>query len=102
MARLPDRSIPGSFPEVPVPVAVLAVGWRGGWTGQDVSLYRIAQSMMSAVATIWIPPSTMKTPAWMVMARAVVRRDASSHAANASRLMPAEQRALTRWEICGT
>jgi len=58
--------------------------------------------MMSAVATIWIPPSTMKTPAWMAMARAVVRTDASSHTSNASRLMPAEQRALIRWEICGT
>jgi len=23
---------------------------------------------MSVVATIWIPPSTMKTPAWMAMA----------------------------------
>jgi hypothetical protein len=64
-------------------------------------LYRIAQNTMSAVATIWIPPSMMKTPAWMAMARVVVRRDASSHASNASRLMPAEQRALTRWEICG-
>jgi hypothetical protein len=58
--------------------------------------------MMSAVATIWIPPSTMKTPAWMAMARAVVRPDASSHISNASRLMPAEQRALMRCEICGT
>jgi hypothetical protein len=52
--------------------------------------------MMSVVATIWIPPSVMKTAAPMAMARAVVRTDASSHAANASRLMPAEQRALTR------
>ena len=57
--------------------------------------------MMSAVATIWIPPSAMKTPTWMAMARAVVRSDASSHTLNASRLMPAEQRALIRWEICG-
>jgi hypothetical protein len=66
-----------------------------------MSLYRIAQSMMSAVATIWIPPTAMNTPAWMAMARAVVRSEASSHTSNASRLMPAEQRALIRWEICG-
>jgi hypothetical protein len=65
-------------------------------------LYRIAQSVISAVATIWIPPSTMNTPAWIAMARTVVRTDASSHTSNASRLMPAEQRALARWEICGT
>jgi hypothetical protein len=58
--------------------------------------------MMNAVATIWIPPSTMKTAAWMAMARAVVRTDASSQTSNASRLMPAAQRALMRWEICGT
>jgi hypothetical protein len=58
--------------------------------------------MMSAVATIWIPPSAMKTPTWMAMGRAVVRSDARSHAANASRLMPAEQRALMLREICGT
>ena len=58
--------------------------------------------MISAVATIWIPPSTMNTPAWIAMARAVARRDASSHTSNASRLMPAEQRALMRREICGT
>jgi hypothetical protein len=57
---------------------------------------------MSVVATIWIPPSTMNTPAWMAMARTVTRRDARSHTAKASRLMPAEQRALMRWEICGT
>jgi hypothetical protein len=57
---------------------------------------------MSVVATIWIPPSTMKTPAWMAMARVVTRRDARSHTSKASRLMPAEQRALMRWEICGT
>jgi hypothetical protein len=69
---------------------------------QGVSLYRAAQTMMSAVATIWIPPSTMNTPAWMAMARAVVRTDASSQTANASRLTPAEQRALIRWETCGT
>ena len=67
-----------------------------------MSLYRIAYSMISAVATIWIQPSTMNTPAWIAMARAVVRRDASSHTSNASRLMPAEQRALMRREICGT
>ena len=67
-----------------------------------MSLYRVAYSMISAVATIWIPPSTMNTPAWIAMARAVVSRDASSHTSNASRLMPAEQRALMRWEICGT
>jgi hypothetical protein len=58
--------------------------------------------MISAVATIWIPPSTMKTPAWMAIARAVVRTDDRSHTPNASRLMPTEQRALIRWEICGT
>src|SRR5262252_10357264 len=44
----------------------------------------------------------MNTAAWTAMARAVIKRDASSHAPNASRLMPAEQRALMRWEICGT
>jgi hypothetical protein len=54
------------------------------------------------VAAIWIPPSTMNTPAPMAIARAVTRTDASSHAPNASRLRPAEQRALMRWEICGT
>ena len=53
--------------------------------GQGVSLYRAAQTTISAVATIWIPPSTMNTPAWMAMARAVTRRDASSHTPNASR-----------------
>jgi len=58
--------------------------------------------MISAVATIWIPPSTMNTPAPMATARAVTRTDASSHAANASRLMPAEQRALIRCETWGT
>jgi hypothetical protein len=58
--------------------------------------------MISAVAAIWIPPSVMKTPAWMAMARAVVKTDASSHTSNANRLMPAEQRALMRCEICGT
>jgi hypothetical protein len=57
---------------------------------------------MSMVATIWIPPSTMNTPAWMATARAVTRTDARSQTPNASRLMPAEQRALIRWEICGT
>jgi hypothetical protein len=70
--------------------------------GQSVSLYRVAQSVITAVAAIWIPPSAMNTSAWMAMARAVVRTDASSHASNASRLMPVEQRALMRWEICGT
>jgi hypothetical protein len=58
--------------------------------------------MTSAVATIWIPPSTMNTLAPMATARTVTRTDASSHTANASRLMPAAQRALIRWEICGT
>jgi len=67
-----------------------------------VSLYRIAQSMINAVATIWIPPSTRNTPAPMAMARAVIRTDDSNHTANASLLMPAEQRALIKWEICGT
>jgi hypothetical protein len=57
---------------------------------------------MSAVATIWIPPSRMNTPAWIATARDVVRTDASSQTANASRLMPAAQRALIRWETCGT
>ena len=80
----------------------MALGGRGIWLGQGVSLYRVAQSVMTVVAAIWIPPSAMKTPAWMATARAVVRRDASSHTSNASRLMPAEQRALMRWEICGT
>jgi len=51
--------------------------------------------MMSAVATIWMPPSAMKTPAWIAMARVVVNRAASSHTSNASRLIPAAQRALT-------
>jgi hypothetical protein len=41
---------------------------------------------MIAVATFWIPPSTMKTPAWIAMARAVTRKDARSHTPNASRL----------------
>jgi hypothetical protein len=57
---------------------------------------------MSAVDAIWIPPSAMNTPAPMAIARAVIRTDASSHTSNASRLIPAEQRALIRWEICGT
>ena len=65
-------------------------------------MYRIAQSMMTVVATISIPPRTMNTPAPMAIARAVVRTDASSQTPNASRLMPAEQRALMRWETCGT
>jgi hypothetical protein len=69
--------------------------------GQGVSLYRIAQITISAVATIWIPPGTMKTPSPLAMARAVVSKDASSHTSKASRLMPADQRALTRWEIFG-
>ena len=59
-----------------------------------MSLYRAAQTMISAVATIWIPPSTMNTPSPMATARAVVKTDASSHTRNASWLMPAEQRAL--------
>jgi hypothetical protein len=59
-------------------------------------LYRAVKNMMNVVATIWIPPSTMKTPAWMAMACEVVRRAASSHTSKASRLMPAEQRALMR------
>jgi len=58
--------------------------------------------MISAVAMIWIPPSAIKTLAWMAMAHAVVRTDARSQTANASRLMPAEQRARMRCEICGT
>jgi hypothetical protein len=70
--------------------------------GQGVSLYRVAQNVITAVAAIWIPPSAMNTPAWMAMALAVVSRDARSHTSNASRLMPAEQRALTTCEICGT
>ena len=98
-AGRPERD---SFPGVPVQAAVLALGGRGIWLGQGVSLYRVAQSVMTVVAAIWIPPSAMNTSAWMAMARAVVRTDASSHASNASRLMPAEQRALMRWEICGT
>ena len=70
--------------------------------GQGVSWYRAAQTTISAVATIWIAPSTMNTPAPMATARAVIRTDDTSHTPNASRLMPAEQRALIRWEICGT
>jgi hypothetical protein len=58
--------------------------------------------MISAVATIWIPPSAMNTAAWMAIARAVVRTDASSQTPKAIRLMPAEHRALMRCEICGT
>ena len=92
----------GRSQRVPVPVAVVAAGWPGRWTGQGVSLYRAAQTMISAVATIWIPPSTMNTPSPMATARAVVKTDASSHTRNASWLMPAEQRALMTWEICGT
>ena len=91
-----------AYPEVPVPAAVLAVGWPGRWTGHGVPWYRAAYIMISAVATIWIPPSTMNTPAPMAIARAMIRTDASSHTSNASPLMPAEQRALIRWEICGT
>src|SRR5512138_2711737 len=99
----PDgRQEAGPFPGGPVSAPVLAAGWRGRWTGQAVSLYRAAQTMMSTVATIWIPPSTMKAPAWMAMARDVVRTEATSHTLNASGLMPAEQRARMRWEICGT
>ena len=49
--------------------------------------------MISMVARIWIAPSTMNSPAWMAMARAVVSTDASSHTANAGRLTPAD---LTR------
>ena len=96
------RQGPGSLPELPVLVAVLASGGRGRWIGHGVFLYRAAQSMMSVVATIWMPPSTMKTLAPMAIACAVVRRDATSHTSNASWLMPAEQRALMRWAICGT
>src|SRR6516165_1857678 len=64
-----------------VPVAAFAAGWRGRWTGQGVSLYRAAQTTISVVATIWIAPSTMNTPAPMATARAVIRRDDSSHTA---------------------
>jgi len=89
-------------PGLPVLMAVLAPVGRGRWLGQGVSLYRAAKSMMSVVAAIWMPPSTIKTPAPIAIARAVVSRDASSHTPKASRLMPAEQRALMRWAICGT
>ena len=65
-------------------------------------MYRAAQTMISAVAMTWIPPSTMNTPAPMAIARTVIRTDDSSHTPKASRLIPAEQRALMRWEICGT
>jgi hypothetical protein len=34
--------------------------------------------MISAVATIWIPPSTTNTPAWIATARAVIKTDASA------------------------
>jgi hypothetical protein len=54
------------------------------------------------LATIWIPQNTMSMLAPMAMARAVVKTDASSHTLNARWLMPAGQRALMRWEICGT
>jgi hypothetical protein len=57
---------------------------------------------MIAVAAIWITPSTMKTPACTAMARAMTKQDARSHTPKASRLTPAEQRALMRWDICGT
>ena len=60
-------------------------------------MYRIAQNVMSAMATVWNPPSTITTAAWIAMARAVVRRDAP-----AMPQMPAAKRALTRWEVCGT
>jgi hypothetical protein len=60
-------------------------------------LYRIAQNVMSAMATVWNPPSTITTAAWIAMARTVVRRDGSSYASDASR-----EAALTKWEICGT
>jgi hypothetical protein len=56
---------------------------------------------MIAVAAIRITPSTIKTPACRAMARAVIKQDANSHTPKASRLMPAEQRALMRWDICG-
>ena len=54
-------------------MAVLALVGPGRWLGQGVSLYRVASSMISAVAMVWIAPSVMKTPAWMAMARAVVK-----------------------------
>jgi len=95
--RPAGRQEPGSVPDVPVPVAVLNAGWRGRWTGQGVSLYRATQTTISVVATIWIAPSTMNTPAPMATARAVIRTDDSSHTPKAIRLMPAEQRALMRW-----
>jgi hypothetical protein len=44
----------------------------------------------------------MNAQAPMATARAVIRRDDSSHTPKASLLIPAEQRALIRWEICGT
>src|SRR5229473_726039 len=43
--------------------------------------------MISAVATICIPPSTMNTPAWIATARAMIKTDDSSQTPNASRLM---------------
>jgi hypothetical protein len=57
---------------------------------------------MIAVARIWIPPSTMKTPALKATARDITKADDTSHIPKASRLRPAEQRALMRWVICGT
>ena len=54
--------------------AILALACEAGGLRQGVSLYRVAYSMINAVATIWIPPSTMNTPAWIAMACAVVRR----------------------------
>jgi hypothetical protein len=57
--------------------------------------------MISDVAKTWIPPSTMNVLAWRATARVVVSSDAISHVVNAGRLMPPEQRALIRREICG-
>src|SRR5438067_6120056 len=57
---------------------------------------------MRMVAMTWIAPRTMKTPARMAMAWVVTRSDDTSQTPNANRLMPAEQCALIRCEICGT
>jgi hypothetical protein len=69
---------------------------------QGVFLNRVAEKMISAVASSWIPPNAMNALAWMARARAVVNSDAKSQIWNAGRLMPAAQRAVMRWEICGT
>jgi hypothetical protein len=45
--------------------------------------------MTSVVAAIWMPPSTMKTPAPMAIAPAVIKTDASSHTSSHPSRSPA-------------